>query len=39
MTFTGSSRTAKVTCDVKISNYGKSDLTLTLNLNNILTVQ
>ena len=39
MTFTGSSRTAKVTCDVKISSYGKSDLTLTLNLNNILTVQ
>jgi hypothetical protein len=38
VTFTGSSRSAKVTCDVKINSYGRSDLTLTLNLDNILTV-
>jgi hypothetical protein len=37
--FTGSSRSAKVTCDVKINSYGRSDLTLTLNLDNILTVE
>jgi len=38
VTFTGSSRSAKVTCDIKINSYGTSDLTLTLNLDNILTV-
>ena len=38
VTFTGSSRSAKVTCDIKINSYGRSDLTLTLNLDNILTV-
>lgn len=39
VTFTGSSRAANINLDVEIASYGKSDLTLTLNLNNILTVE
>ena len=37
--FTGSSRAADINLDVEIISYGKSDLTLTLNLDNILTVE
>ena len=36
--FTGSSRAATVTGDVEIQKYGKDNLTLTLELDNILTV-
>ena len=39
VTFTGSSRSATVTGSVLINNYGTSDITLTLNLDNILTVE
>lgn len=38
VTFTGSSRAANVKADVKVLNHGDSDITLTLNLDNILTV-
>ena len=38
VTFTGSSRTATITGDVKIQEYGKDNLTLILELDNILTV-
>ena len=38
MTFTGSSRAGNITLNVEVNNHGNSDLTLTLNLNNILTV-
>ena len=38
VTFTGSSRAATVTGDVEIQRYGKDNLTLTLELDNILTV-
>ena len=38
VTFTGSSRSANVKADVKVLNHGDSDITLTLNLDNILTV-
>jgi len=36
--FTGSSRSANVKTNVKVLNHGDSDITLTLNLDNILTV-
>jgi len=36
--FTGSSRSASIKADVKVLNHGKQPLTITLNLNNILTV-
>ena len=38
ITFTGSSRTATITGDVTVSSYGSNNLTLTLELDNILTV-
>jgi len=38
VTFTGSSRSATITADVKIIEYGTDDLTITLALDNILTV-
>jgi hypothetical protein len=38
ITFKGSSRTATITGDVTVSSYGNSNLTLTLELDNILTV-
>jgi len=38
VTFTGSSRVAKITADVIIKDHGDSDITLKLNLDNILTV-
>jgi len=38
ITFTGSSRNATVTADIKVLQYGQDDLTLTLALDNILTV-
>ena len=38
VTFTGSSRSATITADVKVIEYGTSDITLTLALDNILTV-
>jgi len=38
VTFTGSSRSATITADVTILQYGKDDITLTLALDNILTV-
>jgi len=38
VTFTGSSRAGDITLDVEVNNHGRSDLTLKLNLNNILTV-
>ena len=38
MTFTGSSRSATITADVTVARYGDSNLTLTLELDNILTV-
>ena len=38
LTFTGSSRSATITADVKIIEYGTDDLTITLALDNILTV-
>ena len=38
ITFTGSSRSAKITADVTVARYGNSNLTLTLELDNILTV-
>ena len=37
--FTGSSRSANVSFDVLINDYGKENFTLTLNLDNILTVE
>ena len=36
--FTGSSRSATITADVKVLKFGKDDITLTLALDNILTV-
>ena len=39
VTFTGSSRSANISCNVLVSNYGESSFTLTLNLDNILTVE
>mgnify|MGYP003112794387 FL=1 len=39
VTFTGSSRSASVTGNVLINSHGTSDVTLTLNLDNILTVE
>ncbi len=38
ITFTGSSRSATITADIEIEKYGKDDITLTLELDNILTV-
>ena len=38
VTFTGSSRSAKITADVTILKFGKDDIVLTLALDNILTV-
>ena len=38
ITFTGSSRSATITADVKVLQYGKDDITITLALDNILTV-
>ena len=38
ITFKGSSRTATITGDVTVSSYGSNNLTLTLELDNILTV-
>ena len=38
VTFTGSSRTATITGDIEIEKYGKDNLTLTIELDNILTV-
>ena len=38
ITFTGSSRNATITADIKVLQYGIDDLTLTLALDNILTV-
>ena len=39
VTFTGSSRSASVSFDALIEDHGKSSFTLTLNLDNILTVE
>lgn len=39
VTFTGSSRSATITADVLVENHGKENLTLTLNLDNILTIE
>jgi len=38
ITFTGSSRTATITADVTILSHGDDDMTITLALDNILTV-
>ena len=38
VTFTGSSRSATITADVTVLQFGKDDITLTLALDNILTV-
>ena len=38
VTFTGSSRSATITADVDVASYGDSNITLTLALDNILTV-
>ena len=38
ITFTGSSRSATITANVKVLEYGTDDITLTLALDNILTV-
>ena len=38
MTFTGSSRSATITANITILEFGKDDITLTLALDNILTV-
>ena len=38
ITFTGSSRNATITADIVVEKYGKDDLTLTLELDNILTI-
>ena len=38
ITFTGSSRSATITADVEVVSYGDNNLTLTLALDNILTV-
>jgi len=38
ITFTGSSRAGKITADLQVLEYGNDDITLTLNLDNILTV-
>jgi len=38
VTFTGSSRSATITADIEVEKYGKDNITLTLELDNILTV-
>ena len=38
VTFTGSSRNATITADVVVKRFGKDNLTMTLELDNILTV-
>ena len=38
ITFTGSSRSATITADVVVKTYGDQNLTITLELDNILTV-
>jgi len=38
ITFTGSSRAGKITANLEVLEYGNDDITLTLNLDNILTV-
>ena len=38
ITFTGSSRNATITADIVVEKYGKDNLTLTLELDNILTI-
>ena len=38
ITFTGSSRNATITADIVVEKYGRDDLTLTLELDNILTI-
>ena len=38
VTFTGSSRSAKITADLTVLEYGTNDITLTLALDNLLTV-
>jgi len=38
VTFTGSSRSATITADIEVQRYGKDDLVLILELDNILTV-
>ena len=38
LTFTGSSRNATITADIIVEKYGKDNLTMTLELDNILTV-
>ena len=38
MTFTGSSRSATITADLTIFDFGVDDITITLALDNILTV-
>tara|TARA_R100000742_G_C4278830_1_gene102194 strand:+ start:2725 stop:3996 length:1272 start_codon:yes stop_codon:yes gene_type:complete len=38
LTFTGSSRAGKITANLEVLEYGNDDITLTLNLDNILTV-
>ena len=38
ITFTGSSKAGKITADLEVLEYGNDDITLTLNLDNILTV-
>ena len=38
VTFTGSSQTATITADIEVQRYGKDDLVLILELDNILTV-
>jgi len=38
VTFTGSSRAGKITANLEVLEYGNDDITLTLNLDNILTV-
>jgi len=39
VTFTGSSRSGTITADVKVLQYGDNNITLTLNLDNILSVE
>ena len=38
ITFTGSSRSATITADIVVEKYGKDNITLTLELDNILTI-
>ena len=39
VTFTGSSRNATITADIEVEKYGKDNLVLILELDNILTVE